>query len=59
MEKKMITSDQVYEWVKTGHWSMQQFLEWMQQREDKFYDAGHTDGWNEAEQEFEGDRSGE
>ena len=55
----MITSDEVYEWVMTGHWSKQQFMEWLQQREDKFFDAGYTDGWNEAEQEYEGDRSGE
>lgn len=26
----MTTAKQVYEWVKTGHWNLKQFLEWAQ-----------------------------
>lgn len=33
----MTNAKQVYEWVKTGHWNRQQFLEWTQPQQEPYF----------------------
>ena len=51
----MTTPKQAYEWVKTGHWSFSQFVEWVQKREgdahEEGYGRGHYAGYTLGEEE--------
>jgi hypothetical protein len=57
---KMIESpNQVYEWVKTGHWSFAEFSQWITASRtvvDRAYNEGYNDGRkDEADMVYTGD----
>ena len=36
-----VSENQAYEWVKTGHWNLQKFQEWVYFVMQKSYDEGY------------------
>lgn len=44
----MITEKQVYEWVKTGHWTFAQFEEWAYDERQKASDDAYKSGYDSA-----------
>lgn len=44
-----ITAQQVFEWVKTGHWSLRDFNEWVTAQKTNAHAAGYTEGRTDAE----------
>ena len=56
---KYIWNEEVFEKVKSGEWTFEQFEAWSQERDESRYDDGYTDGWDDAREDSVNDRSGE
>lgn len=38
-----VSEQQAYEWVKTGHWSKREFIEWVEAVKEERYNRGYDD----------------
>jgi len=52
---KYIWNEEVFEKVKSGEWTFEQFEAWSQERDESRYNDGYAD----AREEADNDRSGE
>ena len=57
--KKYAWNKEVFDKVKSGEWTFEQFEAWAQDLESSRYDHGYTDGWDDAREDSVNDRSGE
>lgn len=57
--KIYVWNKEVFEKVKSGEWTFEQFEAWSQERDESRYDRGYTDGWDDARADSVNDRSGE
>lgn len=44
-ELENVSIRQAFEWVKTGHWKLRTFNQWVKTQGSKEYSKGHTDGY--------------
>ena len=56
---KYIWNKEVFEKVTSGEWTFEQFEAWVQDLESSRYDRGYTDGWDDAREDADNDRSGD
>lgn len=40
-----ITARQAYEWVKAGHWSNDEFIDWVTKQTGASWSEGYEEGW--------------
>ena len=52
---KYVSNEEVFEKVKSGEWTFEQFEDWSQERNESQYTEGYADGQEDAAN----DRSGE